>query len=929
VSGRFDLLPNVRSGVVDAAGAPAAGGARRELSLRVEVLANGAPVPAAGAAAPVLEVKGAGDVVALDPGQIATREPKPGSSGVEPNYFPYVELVDADLPWRHSLDVAPGPRRRPWLVLITLTADEFQVVEPGSGPLPALRVASPSRSLPPLAQSWAWAHVQVQRDSSASFDLDRALRERPETHFARILCPRRLRDGTAYTLFLVPTFEAGRLRGLGLAGPASPWDAPAWDASSSAPVDLPWYDRWTITTSALDDIESMIRRLRPEPAEGVPLTRTVDASRPGHLAGFSDPGRSFEAEGALRSLGFEPVRAPHADTPLTAPLAARLEAALADESVDDDGADHEDPLVALPAWGAAHAGTTEIAGPSASPPRGVAWVNEANLDLRNRFAAGSGARVVRRHQEEFCQQAWEQVGELLAANRLRARLQLAERLAARLVERHLMPLAPEAVLSLAEPLRPVVALGAGARTLQLRLEQAGLPSGYATLALRRVAARRAAPRVGASGGAATRAPLAVILPRASVSARGAGAPRAGALAAIRPARADAARAWTEQVFPGLPADAIGALSPAAPPPGVLVEVGALDVPGLREAIGQTLRRLPLDRARAEIVGLPDDEAGTLEPVFRGPRLVEPLSTFLAHEAPEVFLPGAGQIPYDTIVLLEENPRFVESFLAGANDEMRRELVYREFPFEPRASTFTRFWDRGSAPDDAAGDDVPPLDQWNAALGSNATGGAGPRLVVLVRGELARRFPGFMVALNHQQLGGGSWSPTAGTTVDPLFWGSFGEDKRYFGFALTAPEVKQQLASWFVVVYEPPGRVRFGLDIQTWQKRQERRSLQRVPLPFGFVTASGPRTRGFDVAQLSGLATATDPAPITVGPATWDDLSWDHVRLTSGGYVDFDVLMSISSDPADGAWGPSRTSASLARTMFQHPVRVVVPATKLL
>ena len=64
---------------------------------------------------------------------------------------------------------------------------------------------------------------------------------------------------------------------------------------------------------------------------------------------------------------------------------------------------------------------------------------------------------------------------------------------------------------------------------------------------------------------------------------------------------------------------------------------------------------------------------------RGPRLIEPLSTFLAREQPDIFLPGASAVPYDSITVLEENPRFVESFLAGANEELRRELVYREYP----------------------------------------------------------------------------------------------------------------------------------------------------------------------------------------------------------------------------------------------------------
>ncbi len=935
MSGRFFFLPNVRSALVDAAKAPASGSGRRELGLRVRVLANASPVPESTLALPSVELRGAGDVVALDAAQIAVREPKPGSAGVEPNYFPYVEIVDADLPWRLSLDVGSATRRRPWLVLIALTADEFSELEPRGGSLPAIRVASPAASLPPLEQSWAYAHVQVQRSDSASFDIDRALRDRPETYFARIVCPRRLRDSTAYSLFLVPSFEAGRSSGLGLSAAPSPWNAPAWSAASGAPLDLPYYDRWSITTNTLEDIESLIRRLRPArlDAAGAPsLTRTIDASRPGHLPGFSDPGRRFEAEGALQLIGFQALRAAYADTPLTAPLAARLSLALGDERAANDGPDQEDPLVALPAWGAVHAGASEVVSPLQAPPRGVDWVNEANLDLRCRLAAGAGARTARRHQEDFARQAWEQVGDLQQANALRARLHWAQRLSARLVERHWRAMPAETALSLSEPLRHVARFGAGQATLNERLHRAGLPLGYASLALRRAAARRSAVRaIGALEGG--RVPLMAVLPHvagraAQRSERAAVSRRAPALAAGL-ARTRQIAAFGRDIFPNLDAQARAALRPAAAPPSLRLELGTIDVPAARSALSQALLALPLLRGRAEILGLDAAEQDDLTPVRRGPRLVEPLSTYLAREEPQVFLPNAAELPDDSVFLLEENTRFVESFLAGANEEFRRELVYREYPFDQRASVFTRFWDRGSAADQADGDDVEPLDRWTGALGKNAGPAGEPRLVVLVRGELARRFPGFMLTLNRQVLGSGGWSAAAGNTLEPLFWGAFGEDMRYFGFSVSALQVKQHAAEHFFVVYEPPGRLRFGLDIQSWSRRMQRRSLRNSPFAFALQASSPQHFRGRDAHVRADSITALDPTPPIGGPATWDDLSFEHVRLTPSGYVDFDRAITIQSDPGDGAWGPQRTSASLARTMFQRPVRAVIPATRFL
>ena len=922
MSGRYTFLPSLRTALVDAASAPPSSIGRRQLSLRIQVVANGAPVPQSEVSPPGVELKGAGDVEGLDLGQIAVREPKPGSAGVEPNYFPYVELVDSDLPWRLSLDVATGSRRRPWLVLVALTTGEFADIEPRPGSLPAIRVASPAASLPPLRQSWAWAHVQVQHDAGLGFDLNRAVREHPETHVARILCPRRLLNGTPYTILLVPAFEAGRIRGLGQPGPANPWDAPAWDSDSNVPLDLPWYDRWSITTSSLEDFESLIRRLEPTPAVGpnAPiLTRTIDASQPGYLTGSGDPGRTFEAEGALCAVGFESHRPPYADTPLTSPLIARLNAALADEQVNADGPDQPDPLVALPAWGAVHAGATVVGSPADASPKGVPWVNETNVDLRFRLAAGAGARVVRRHQEDFARQAWEQAGQLLEANRFRARLTLAERLTGRLVERHWQALDPGIALSLSEPVRPIASDDGD--NLQKQLNRAGVPFGYASLALRRVAARRVI-RLGA-----IKRPLTAVMPT-TVSAEAVSAARSTGL----PERAGLVGAqigteWCRAVFPALTAEARAGLAARVGPPGVRVGVGTVDLREVHVSLMQTLRTLPRKRARAEILGLTTQESANLDPVRRGPRLIEPMSTFLAREEPDVFLPGAGALPYNSINVLEENPRFVEGFLAGANEELRRELVYREYPFDQRASPFTRFWDRGADAGQTDHDDVRPLDQWNAALGKNSGSGAEARLVILVRGELARRFPGFMVALNRQTIGSGGWSASAGTTLDPLFWGSIADDTRLFGFSVGVLQVQSHASEYFFVVYEPPSRLRFGLDIQTYARRMSRRSLSRAPVPFTLETVSPQRLRGRGGMLAGILLAGTDPSPVTTGPETWNDLSWDHVQLSPSGYVDFDTQLSIGSDPADGAWGSQKTSASLARTLFQHPVRAVLPAQR--
>ena len=53
---------------------------------------------------------------------ISRVEPQGGLRGFEPNYMPFVEFVDADFPWRYSLDAGDPARIKPWIVLIALAA---------------------------------------------------------------------------------------------------------------------------------------------------------------------------------------------------------------------------------------------------------------------------------------------------------------------------------------------------------------------------------------------------------------------------------------------------------------------------------------------------------------------------------------------------------------------------------------------------------------------------------------------------------------------------------------------------------------------------------------------------------------------------------------------------------------------------------------
>jgi hypothetical protein len=192
-----------------------------------------------------VELYDAGDVKGIDPDVIARVEPVAGARGIEPNYFPHVEFCDADFPWRYSLDVASGTRVTPWLALIALKPVEFRFLPRLGAPLPLIEVAAPPISLPNLTHAWAWAHVQADltADGASMATLSQVINEQPAAHFARLLCTRRLEAETSYHLFLVPVYEAGRLRGIGDTSAPTMWNSFAWTALTTSPLRLPIYAR--------------------------------------------------------------------------------------------------------------------------------------------------------------------------------------------------------------------------------------------------------------------------------------------------------------------------------------------------------------------------------------------------------------------------------------------------------------------------------------------------------------------------------------------------------------------------------------------------------------------------------------------------------------------------------------------------------------
>ena len=85
--------------------------------------------------------------------------------------------------------------------------------------------------------------------------------------------------------------------------------------------------------------------------------------------------------------------------------------------------------------------------------------------------------------------AWQQVGDVMAANRLLDRARLMSRVGARIHARHVAPLGGDSLLALCAPVHDRVMLEG--QTVQRRISVSLLPSGTADPAFRRMAAPQA------------------------------------------------------------------------------------------------------------------------------------------------------------------------------------------------------------------------------------------------------------------------------------------------------------------------------------------------------------------------------------------------------------------------------------------------------
>lgn len=326
---------------------------------------------------------------------------------------------------------------------------------------------------------------------------------------------------------------------------------------------------------------------------------------------------------------------------------------------------------------------------------------------------------------------------------------------------------------------------------------------------------------------------------------------------------------------------------AADPRGPSLQLEAVGAAALEAT--QPARRAEL-RATARIA-IPSGirrAADPLAPIRGAPVFPVPLVELIAAADPEYVLPGLHRLEANTVGLVEANHRFVVAALAGANHEMARELAWRLYPVERRATFFRRFWER---PPGLV--DTPPMDDWRAdgELRDQAVQFSAGEVILVIRGDLLRRYPGTIVyAAKAEFAGGRRVLVDPPVEVHPVLSAALPPDVTMRGFPLSVEQVVGEAAGdnpsagWFFILAAQPTEPRFGLDV-----------AEKDPLP----------------------------------PTSRADLNWGHMAAGGDLAAVSHAIVDALVDPVLGplTWG--RDAAQQAAITLQDPVRIVVHARHLL
>ncbi len=344
---------------------------------------------------------------------------------------------------------------------------------------------------------------------------------------------------------------------------------------------------------------------------------------------------------------------------------------------------------------------------------------------------------------------------------------------------------------------------------------------------------------------------------------------------------------------------------ASPPPPPPVDTAGLAT-AVRSAVDPQVTVPASVTARLSLPAPPSTAGGDeLQPIAFTPQFPQAFYETVAESALSRLIPGLSAFPDEAITALSSDMHTIEAILIGANHEFSRELLWHGVPALLSGTFFARFWDGRDADGNPLAD-ITDISSWPADsdLGTHAatTAASGGETVLLIRGELVRRFPHATIYAAPAVAAGASRTVDVTQRVDPMFSGTLGSDSVFIGFPFPVQDAmssKTTLGMYFVF-QEHPMAPRFGLNLDTG-----------TPTTFG------------------------QP------PANWSELLWSETVKDA---ADFAALTYLDASSASPMWGVSLTdtgtagapehrwgfsAAHMAHICYRPPVLIAIHADELL
>jgi hypothetical protein len=776
------------------------------------------------------DLVGPGDVTGLRAEAVARTYPSPGSRSVETNKAVYAELAAPDLPWRYTLDRPREKALRPWVVVLVGTTDEIDV----RGDV--VRLQPSVLDAHPLDSSARLAHVETDASGRT---------------VSRLISARALAPDRAHVAVIVPAYGAQ--------------GSPSWPTPATGPVELPAYHSWTFETKAGGDFAALARRLRLVQADpGLGATSVEYGPLPAAAA--------MAVRGALTAAGAPaaatPVPPPVATDlrQLTKPRGDEahpviglpdLAASWPSDGITSAARGWRDALMA-DYRSRAVAGLGERAGIVhqdllADQAGQIAGAYEEAADRLRRLSAGllASRSLWKRRIPADRTRRLAILGPALR-DVLTATGPVTESMEdpGRALDRSLFSSAAQRALrprpadAAANPLSSDVGGALPLAAAAPPPPDRSPPRALHTDAFARAAGRRplddvvhgAAPDMTGLRDATRR--LVTGLDQHDLDLDTATFVQAslarvtGAIAANRPVaimpllglldsgqRLTTGAARTLASALGAPPDAgdLAAVAELVTRRPAQPVATAFDLAAASAAIGPAFDpTLPRPSIADRVLSGVLDGGDVLQvapdgPVEMAPDLDLPAWRFVRDDEPEWLLPGAGEIPDDTVVALTTNPAFADTFLLGLNAQIVSELRFRNYPLMPGWTPVRTFWDRANASGEGADDDIVGVDSWPtlSPFGDaihQTPSASSADLVVLFNTSLFREYPGTVVSLVPVARSGGApdWTadPPFGQRLLPSFLGRISPDRTFFGFDLDPALGKEH---WVVLEETVTGR----------------------------------------------------------------------------------------------------------------------------